>query len=90
MGTKNISLSEYFASGKSDIPEVIDLRGLEVPEPMERTLLACTQLNPGEEFLAHYPHVPNPLLPHLEARGMAWRVFEEADGSALVLIRKQP
>lgn len=89
MGTMNKSLSEYFASRESDIPEVIDLRGLEVPEPMERILLACTQLKTDEEFLTHLPHVPNPLFPHLDARGMAWRVFEEDDGSALVLIRRR-
>ena len=82
----NKSLSEYFAHLESEIPETHDLRGLESPEPLEKILLVCTRLKPGEKFLAHLPHVPNPLFPHLEARGLDWKVFSEVDGSARVLI----
>jgi hypothetical protein len=42
----------------------------------------------GEQYLAHLPHVPEPLFPHLEMRGLKWQVFEEPDGSALMLIRR--
>ena len=68
------------------MPEIIDLRELEAPEPMQNILMSCAQLKADEKYLAHLPHVPNPLFPHLQARGMDWRVFEQADGSALVLI----
>ena len=78
----------YLSVQKADRPEVIDLRGLEAPEPMEKILLACTNMAVDEQYLAHLPHVPEPLFPHLEMRGLEWQVFEEPDGSALVLIRR--
>ena len=86
----NKSLAEYLGSQKADRPEVNDLRNLEAPEPMEKILLACTQMPPGERYLAHLPHIPDPLFPHLQMRGLEWKVFEEPDGSALVLIRRSP
>ena len=84
----NKSLAEYIRSQETDIPEIIDLRGLEAPEPMEKILMACTHMAANEQYLAHLPHVPEPLFPHLEMRGLKWQVFEEPDGSALVLIRR--
>jgi hypothetical protein len=86
----NTSLAEYLSKQKAGIPEVIDLRGLEAPEPMEKILLACTQMPADELYLAHLPHIPEPLFPHLEMRGLKWQVFEEPDGSALVLIQRTP
>lgn len=70
------------------MPEVVDLRGLEAPEPMQRVLMACTQLADAEKYLVHLQHVPHPLFPHLQARGMQWRVYEQTDGSARILIWK--
>jgi hypothetical protein len=78
--------SDYFSELKNGIPEIIDLRDLEAPEPMEKILLACAQLGPDDIYLARLPHVPGPLFPHLEARGLDWQVYEEADGSAVILI----
>jgi hypothetical protein len=71
---------------KNDLPEVVDLRDLEAPEPMQRVLMACTQLGSDEKYLVHLQHVPHPLFPHLQARDLQWRVFEQTDGSARVLI----
>ena len=82
----NRSISEYFDGQESEIPQIVDLRELEAPGPMETILMACAQLKPDEKYLAQLPHVPNPLFPHLETRGMQWQVFEQADGSALLLI----
>jgi hypothetical protein len=87
-GPKKKSLSEYFSVPDKELPEIIDLRGLEAPEPMEKILLACAQMEPDEYYLTHLPHVPGPLFPILEARGLDWQVFEQADESALVLIRR--
>ncbi len=84
----NPSIAEYFASQNAAIPDINDMRGLEAPEPMVRILTACTELKGDEAYLAHLPHAPNPLFPLLETRGMQWKVFEEEDGSALVLIRR--
>jgi hypothetical protein len=86
----NKSLAEYLSTQKAEMPEVNDLRYLEAPEPMEKILLACTNIAADEQYLAHLPHVPEPLFPHLEMRGLEWQVFEEPDGSALVLIRRTP
>lgn len=80
------SISEHFASQNVAIPAIHDLRNLEAPEPLVRILTACAQLEGDEAYLAHLPHVPNPLFPHLKARGMQWKIFEEEDGSALLLI----
>jgi TusA-related sulfurtransferase len=82
----NETISEYFERHQRKAPEVVDLRGLEPPEPLVNILLTCSRMKRDEEFLVHLPHVPNPLFPHLEAREMEWRVFEQTDGSALVLI----
>jgi hypothetical protein len=86
----NKSLAEYLTTQEADMPETIDLRGLEAPEPMEKILLACTHMTADEKYLAHLPHTPEPLFPHLEMRGLKWHVFEEPDGSALVLIQWIP
>ncbi len=82
----NKLLAEYLNTHETALPKIVDLRGLEAPEPLQRILLTCTHMAADEQYLAHLPHVPGPLFPHLEARGLMWQVFEEPDGSALVLI----
>ncbi len=82
------SVSDIFAVLGSRTPDIVDLRDLEAPEPMEKVLLACSQLGAGEFFLAHLPRVPTLLFPHLETRGLSWWVHEEEDHSALLLIRR--
>jgi len=84
----NKAVTEHFSRLAKDLPDIIDLRGLEPPEPMEIILTACTRLGLDDECLAHFPHVPSPLFPILETRGFTWQVFEEEDGSALLLIRR--
>ena len=68
--------------------EIVDLRGLEAPEPIVRILTACTQMDADEHYVVHLPHVPSPLFPHLASRGLAWQVYEQVDDSALVVIRR--
>ncbi len=82
------SVSEIFVVLGTRKPDMVDLRELEAPEPMEKVLLACSQLDAGDFFLAHLPRVPTLLFPHLETRGLNWWVHEEEDHSALLLIRK--
>lgn len=58
----------------------LDVRGLEPPEPMVRTLEALAELPPGETLVQLNDRVPRFLLPELEARGFAWTVLDD-DGS---------
>jgi hypothetical protein len=69
-------------------PEILDLRGLEAPEPLERILEASAALAPGAALLARTPRPPRMLLPQLERRALAWEVIEEPDGSGLVWVQR--
>jgi len=84
----NESVSVTFPQLGASIPDIVDLRNLEAPEPMEKVLMACAQLGTDEFFLAHLPHVPNLLFPHLESRGLQWWIHEKADQGTLLLIRR--
>lgn len=85
----NKSVSDLFKVLGNRKPEIVDLRDLEAPGPMEKVLLACSELGAGEFFLARVPAVPNLLFPHLESRGLRWWVHEEPDQSALILVRRE-
>jgi uncharacterized protein (DUF2249 family) len=67
-------------------PEVIDVRGLEPPEPMVRTLEALGKLPPGGTLIQLNVRVPHLLLPQLDARGYSYTVHEEADDRVRVVI----
>ena len=82
-------LADIFSLTGNNIPDIIDLCNLEAPEPMVRILSAGTRLGPEDIYLARLPHVPFPLFPVLEQRGMNWQTHEEEDGRVLILIRKQ-
>lgn len=53
---------------------VLDVRGLEPPEPMLRTLEAAERLAPGERLVHLNERVPRFLLPILDQRGFAVEV----------------
>lgn len=69
---------------------VLDVRGLEPPEPMVRTLEALERLPPGASLEQVNQRVPRFLLPLLEQRGYAWEVREEEPDLVRVLIRRAP
>jgi AcrR family transcriptional regulator len=69
------------------VPDIIDLRELEAPEPLEQCLHSSARLAPGQDFYARLPRVPRLLLPRLQDRGLRFWVHEEPDSSALILIR---
>ena len=83
------AMAQVFSLPPERLPEIIDLRGLEPPEPMEILLKAGAQLGEDDLYLAHLPHIPFPLFPILETRGLQWQVHENAYGSALLLIRRK-
>ena len=63
--------------------EVADLRELEPPGPLEAVLTATAT---GGAYVARLPRLPRLLAPHLDQRGLTWRVTELADDSALIWI----
>ncbi len=83
------------ATGPADVAEgpdvvVLDVRGLEPPEPMVRTLEALDRLPAGSALLQIVDRVPRFLLPKLTERGFAYRIVSEAPGQVRVLIRRAP
>lgn len=75
-----------------DVPEpgsiVLDVRGLEPPEPMVRTLAAIEELAPGETLVQVNVRVPRFLLPKLEERGFRYEILEESEERVRVAIRR--
>jgi uncharacterized protein (DUF2249 family) len=70
-----------------DDPLVIDVRGLEPPEPMVRTLEALERLPAGATLVQINVRVPQFLLPLLEERGFTWEVREQSDDVVRLFIR---
>lgn len=65
-------------------PEVLlDVRGLEPPEPLERTLAALEELPPGGVLLHVNDRVPAFLLPELDDRGLAYTLDRDDRGVLL-------
>lgn len=65
-------------------PEVLlDVRGLEPPEPLERTLAALEELPPGAVLLHVNDRVPAFLLPELDDRGLAYTLDRDDRGVLL-------
>jgi uncharacterized protein (DUF2249 family) len=68
---------------------VLDVRGLEPPEPMLRTLAALEQLPPGGTLVQLNVRVPRFLLPRLEELGYEWEVREQSEELVRLLIRRR-
>lgn len=69
---------------------VLDVRDLEPPEPMMRTLAALEQLPAGGTLVQLNVRVPQFLLPLLEERGFVYEVREQEPGLVRVFIRHRP
>lgn len=70
-------------------PVVLDVRGLEPPEPMVRTLEALERLPADGMLIQLNVRVPQMLLPQLEQRGFEWQVHEEGRDEVRVVIRRK-
>ena len=66
---------------------VHDVRGLEPPEPMVRTLEALARLPPGKVLVQINARVPRFLLPKLAERGFAYEVREFSGDVVRIFIR---
>lgn len=68
---------------------VLDVRGMEPPEPMVRTLAALEALPPGGTLVQVNVRVPRFLLPKLEEQGFEYEVREQGDELVRVFIRRR-
>ena len=66
---------------------ILDVRGLEPPEPMERTLEALERLPRGKTLVQINERVPQFLIPQLAARGFVHEVREQSSDLVRVFIR---
>jgi len=68
-------------------PEIlIDARGLEPPQPMERVMQTLALLRPGQSIRLLLHREPFPLYPILTERGYRYDKRMDADGSYVILI----
>jgi len=66
---------------------VLDVRELEPPEPMQRTLEALSTLEPGQTLVQINARVPQFLLPKLEERGFSYEIREQSEELVRIFIR---
>lgn len=67
---------------------LLDVRGLEPPEPLLQTLEQLDRLPAGGTLVQLNERVPQFLLPQLRARGFCWEIVEEG-GVVRVFIRRE-
>jgi uncharacterized protein (DUF2249 family) len=68
--------------------QVLDVRGLEPPEPMVRTLAVLETLPAGHTLVQVNVRVPEFLLPQLQQRGFTYEIHEQADGAVRLFIHR--
>lgn len=67
---------------------ILDVRGMEPPQPLIATLEALEELPPNGTLLQINVRVPRFLLPQLKERGWRWDIREQEDGPVRVFIRR--
>ena len=65
---------------------IVDARGLEPPEPMERVLDALTILQKGQRLRFRLHREPFPLYRILRQNGYGWEATRDPEGNYEVLI----
>lgn len=76
--------------GYPDGVVILDVRGLDPPEPLVRTLAALETLPPGATLVQINHRVPQFLLPQLGERGFEFEIKEQEPGLVRVFIRRGP
>lgn len=67
---------------------LIDARGLEPPEPLEKVMQTLPLLRPGQHIRLLLHREPFPLYPLLAEKGYRHDTQAEADGSYVIRIRQ--
>jgi TusA-related sulfurtransferase len=67
---------------------LVDARGLEPPEPMEKVMQVLALLRPGQSIRMLLHREPFPLYSILESQGYRHDTTPQADGSYVILIRQ--
>ena len=67
---------------------VIDGRGMEPPEPLQRALQALDELAAGDDVLMLLYCQPHPLFVALKERGCTWTDTLRADGTREIRIQR--
>ncbi len=79
------------SADREDVPAgavVLDVRGLEPPEPMVRTLEALERLAPGTTLVQLNERIPRFLLPRLEQRGFTYHIRQQRPDLVRVFIER--
>ena len=69
-------------------PAVLDVRGLEPPQPMQRVIEEIDRLGAGGELEVHHDRRPMFLYPQLDERGFVHETDEPEPGLVRILIRR--
>ncbi len=70
----------------AEVGIVVDARGMQPPEPFERTMDALEEIEPGKKVLLVLRREPFPLYRALELNGYAWRSSGLDDGTFEILM----
>ncbi len=68
---------------------ILNVKGLEPPQPMELVLTTLEELKEGQELVIEHERVPVFLLPRLEERGYRYEIDEKEEGNVLIKIKKK-
>lgn len=79
--------SQESAPEQDDDVVILDVRGLEPPEPMMHTLAALEQLPRGKTLVQLNVRVPQFLIPKLAERGFVYEVREQSPDLVRIFIR---
>ena len=70
----------------AEVGIVVDARGLQPPEPFERTMDALDEVEPGKKVLLVLRREPFPLYRALELNGYLWHTAALDDGTYEILM----
>ncbi len=65
----------------------VDVRGLEMPEPMMTILEKIEDIPEGHALYVHHERIPQYLKPELQNRGIELMIYEEGDGVKLLIYK---